>query len=257
MSDLKIYHSVTEFRKSRAEIPSSVSVGFIPTMGALHEGHAALIRQSQIENQHTVVSIFVNPTQFNSTNDLEKYPRTMENDLKLCKDNGAQAVLLPTYEQIYTDQYRYKISESSFSKILCGLHRPGHFDGVLTVVMKLLQIVQPRRAYFGKKDYQQYLLIQEMAHSFFLNVEIIGCETVRELDGLAMSSRNLRLSAEGRKTAAHLYQAIKNSQNLTEARELLLRRNIEVEYLEEHYHRRFIAAFIDGVRLIDNVEIGS
>lgn len=257
MSDLKIYRSVDEFRRARTEMTDQVTVGFVPTMGALHHGHASLIKQSRLENQYCLVSIFVNPTQFNNSSDLEKYPRTVEADLKICQESGAQAVLLPTYEQLYSDQYRYKISESSFSKILCGLHRPGHFDGVLTVVMKLLQIARARRAYFGKKDYQQYRLIKEMAENFFLNTEIIGCETIREPDGLAMSSRNLRLSAEGRKSASSLYQAIKCSPNLAAAREFLLNKNIEVEYLEEHDHRRFVAAYIDGVRLIDNVEIDS
>jgi len=257
MSEFTVYNSISQFQLFRAGLLPQQSVGFVATMGALHDGHASLIRQSRSENDHTIVSIFVNPTQFNSPADLEKYPRTLDHDLQLCRESGAQAVLLPTYEQIYTDGYRYKITESEFSKILCGQYRPGHFDGVLTVVMKLLQIVRPQRAYFGKKDFQQYLLIKNMADSFFLPTQIVSCETRREADGLALSSRNRRLTAEGRKTAALLYQAISQNGSLAEARDFLQQRKIEVEYLEEHHQRRFIAAHIDGVRLIDNVELSS
>lgn len=250
MSKLKVFTSIADFIKYRDGLPQSTTVGFVPTMGALHEGHTALIKQSASENQLTVLSIFVNPTQFSNIEDLEKYPRTWEQDLILAEAAGANVVLHPNYNEIYADNYRYKLTENDFSKKLCGTFRAGHFDGVLTVVMKLLQIVQARKAYFGEKDYQQLYLIQDMAKTFFLRTEVVGCKTVREADGLAMSSRNKRLTASGREKAPAIYQALKSAN-----RKQLSELGIEVEYLEEHFNRRFIAAYIDGVRLIDNVEI--
>lgn len=255
MSDLKIFTSIKEFINYRDSLEAGTTVGLVPTMGALHQGHASLIKKSAQENQITVLSIYVNPTQFNNAEDLKKYPRTWEQDLELAQANGATCVISPQYEEIYADNYRYIMTENSFSKKLCGAHRPGHFDGVLSVVMKLLQISLPTRAYFGEKDYQQYLLIQDMASSYFLRTKIIGCPTFREADGLAMSSRNVRLTEAGRKKAPALYKALQQYKNLNEAAEFLKSESIEVEYLEEHYNHRFIAAFIDGVRLIDNVAI--
>jgi pantoate--beta-alanine ligase len=255
MSDLKVFTSIRDFITYRDELPRETLVGLVPTMGALHAGHASLIEQSAQENAVTVLSIFVNPTQFNNSEDLTKYPRTWEQDLKLAKTSGATVVISPEYSEIYADNYRYHIGENAFSKKLCGAHRPGHFDGVLTVVMKLLQITKPSRAYFGKKDFQQFQLIQDMAITFFLRTEIIGCETKREADGLAMSSRNLRLTPNGREIAPLLYRALTESKTVEAAMEFLKAHPIEVEYLEEHFNRRFIAAFIDGVRLIDNVEL--
>lgn len=255
MNKIKLISSLTEFQNYRRQLKASTTVGFVPTMGALHQGHASLIKNSSQNNELTVVSIFVNPTQFNNSTDLEKYPRTLEADLKLAEDAGAHIVLAPHFEEMYPDQYRYKITENEFSKKLCGAHRPGHFDGVLTVVMKLLQIVKPKIAYFGEKDYQQLLLIQQMAQAFFLDLEIKSCETIREADGLAMSSRNVRLTPEGRKIAPAIFQALKNYKNFSDSQSELKKLNIELEYLEEHFQRRFIAAYIDGVRLIDNVAI--
>lgn len=255
MNKIKLISSLDEFQNYRRQLITSTTVGFVPTMGALHQGHASLIKNSSQNNELTVVSIFVNPTQFNNSTDLEKYPRTLEADLKLAEDAGAHIVLAPHFEEMYPDQYRYKITENEFSKKLCGAHRPGHFDGVLTVVMKLLQIVKPKIAYFGEKDYQQLLLIQQMAQAFFLDLEIKSCETIREADGLAMSSRNVRLTPEGRKIAPAIFQALKNYKNFSDSQSELKKLNIELEYLEEHFQRRFIAAYIDGVRLIDNVAI--
>jgi pantoate--beta-alanine ligase len=255
MNDLKVFHSIQEFRKFRAGISPEVSVGFVPTMGALHAGHASLIQQSALENDLTVLSIFVNPTQFNNPDDLKKYPRTWESDLSTAKKAGANLILAPNYEEIYADSYRFQISEKEFSKKLCGAHRPGHFEGVLTVVMKLLQIVAANKAYFGEKDYQQFKLIQELSAAFFLDTEIIPCPTRREADGLAMSSRNVRLSDEGRKNAPLIYKTLTEAKDFQIAKTLLAQNRIELEYLEEHYGRRFIAANIDGVRLIDNVQI--
>lgn len=255
MSDLKIFNSIADFIRFRNENLKFKKVGFVPTMGALHAGHASLLKESAADCEVTVLSIYVNPTQFNNPDDLKKYPRTWEADLQLAQQNGAQIVISPQYEEMYSDNYRYKVTENEFSKILCGVHRPGHFDGVLTVVMKLLNIVDADRAYFGEKDFQQLQLIKDMTKNFFMKTEIVACPTLREKDGLAMSSRNVRLTETGRLKAPAIFAALKNSKSAAEAREQLQKQNIEVEYLEEHFGRRFIAAFIDQVRLIDNVQI--
>ncbi|MGZ3691313.1 MAG: pantoate--beta-alanine ligase [Pseudobdellovibrio sp.] len=255
MSKVKVFNSIKEFILFRDSLAAGTKVGFVPTMGALHEGHASLLRRSRTENDLSVLSIYVNPTQFNNPEDLKKYPKTWEADLALAGACGVDAVISPLYEEMYADQYRYQLIENDFSKKLCGAHRPGHFNGVLTVVMKLFQIAQPRRAYFGEKDFQQLQLIQDMASTFFLRTEVVGCPTVREADGLAMSSRNTRLSAEGRKKAPLIFKALTDVKKFDEAKALLATENIELEYLEEHFNRRFIAAHLEGVRLIDNVKI--
>lgn len=255
MNSVKIFSSIKEFIVFRGSLSKNLKVGFVPTMGALHSGHANLIKQANSENDICVLSIFVNPTQFSNPEDLIKYPRTLEQDIAIAAENGAPLLLTPAFTEIYPDNYKFQISESSFSKILCGAHRPGHFDGVLTVVMKLLQIVKPDRAYFGEKDFQQLQLIKEMTKAFFLQTQIIACKTVRETDGLALSSRNVRLSAEGRKKAPFIYKALTEYPDKDQAINFLKTNNIDVEYLEEHFDRRFIAAQIDGVRLIDNVAI--
>ena len=255
MNRVEVFSSIAGFTEYRNSLGKNQKVGFVPTMGALHAGHADLIRRSASENDICILSVFVNPTQFNNPEDLLKYPRTFSQDLLLAGENGAQVVLTPAYEEIYADNYRFQLSENSFSTKLCGFHRPGHFDGVLTVVMKLLQIIRPDRAYFGEKDFQQLQLISDMAKAFFLPTQIIGCATVRESDGLAMSSRNVGLSSEGREKAALLFQALKEFPGKENAIGFLTTNGIHVEYFEEFFNRRFVAAFIDGVRLIDNVEI--
>lgn len=231
------------------------SVGFVPTMGALHEGHGTLMRQAAQENDHSILSIFVNPTQFNDKKDLEKYPRTLEADLEIAQSNGITAVFTPNYETMYSDGYRYKITESEFSKILCGAHRPGHFDGVLTVVMKLLNLAKPDRAYFGEKDYQQLQLIKDMVESFFLPYQIVPVPTVRESDGLAMSSRNVRLTPEQRAIAPCIYKALQQSVSADAASALLAEKGFKVDYVLDYKGRRYCAAFLGDVRLIDNVQI--
>jgi pantoate--beta-alanine ligase len=204
---MKIIDSVNTYREMRKEFEVK-KIGFVPTMGALHIGHAALIERSVAECDVTVLSIYLNPTQFDNIADLEKYPATVEADLELAKNLGIEIVLMPDYEQMYPDGFRYQVEETQFSHRLCGAHRTGHFTGVLTVVMKLLNIVRPQRAYFGEKDFQQYKLIESMADAFFLDVEIVACQTVREEDGLAFSSRNLNLDNSERKLAPRLYEAL-------------------------------------------------
>ncbi len=232
------------------------TVGFVPTMGALHRGHFSLVERSTAECDVTVVSVFVNPTQFSDQADLEKYPQDQEGDRAALEDYGVDYGLFPTFQMLYPDEYRYKVAESGLSAQLCGASRPGHFDGVLTVVMRLLNIVRPHRAYFGEKDYQQYLLIRDMVQSFFMDIEIVPCPTVREEDGVALSSRNRRLSAGGRKQAAAFAKQLREGNSPERIRSALESLGITVEYVAEDLGRRFGAVFVDGVRLIDNVVLG-
>lgn len=251
---MKVIHSISEMKLQRSHFQSG-SVGFVPTMGALHAGHAELLKASKKQNDFTILSIFVNPTQFNNTQDYEKYPLTLEQDTKIAQDFGVDCLWLPNYNDLYPDNYRFKVSENTFSKKLCGAHRPGHFDGVLSVVMKLLNATRPHRAYFGEKDYQQLTLIKDMVRSFFMEVEIVPVPTVREASGLAMSSRNLRLSTAEVNKAAQIYETIKNSNSAKAAQEILIQLGFKVDYVEDIEGRRFVAAFLNEVRLIDNVKI--
>lgn len=230
------------------------SVGFVPTMGALHPGHVALLQRARAENEHVVLSIFVNPTQFNDPNDLANYPRTLEADVELAKPY-VDAVVVPTAEEFYRDSYRYRVTETELSRRWEGQHRPGHFDGVLTVVLKLLNLVQPRRAYFGEKDWQQLQLVRGMVDALLLPVEIVGCPTVREPDGLAMSSRNRRLSQLGRTHAAEFPRTLRAARDAAAAAANLRVRGFEVDYVEDYQGVRLGAVRVDGVRLIDNVRL--
>ncbi|MGD2134508.1 MAG: pantoate--beta-alanine ligase [Gemmatimonadales bacterium] len=229
------------------------TIGFVPTMGALHAGHFSLVERSVAENDRTVVSVFVNPTQFNDPADLERYPRDLDADRAALARLGVDYLFLPRYETLYPDDYRYRVVERERSTILCGARRPGHFEGVLTVVLRLLAIVCPHRAYFGEKDYQQYELVRDMARSFFLDVEIVPCPIVRDADGVALSSRNALLSPEGRVLAASFARALREAPSVDAVRRTLAGRGIEIDYVEEHGDRRYGAVVINGVRLIDNV----
>lgn len=254
---MKVVADLGEWRRYRQKMASSV--GFVPTMGALHAGHASLLERSVAENDHTVLSIYLNPTQFNNPGDLACYPKTLERDLELARSLGTTAVLTPDYEDIYPDGFRYQVSEDSFSRELCGSHRPGHFTGVLTVVMKLINLIRPHRAYFGEKDYQQYLLIRDMCDAFFLDVDIVPCATVRERDGLALSSRNELLDCAGRVQAAGLNQLLRLPCSDGDVAAALTAHGFEVDYVVSRESRRFVAATLHcgerSVRLIDNVPL--
>jgi pantoate--beta-alanine ligase len=252
------------------------SVGFVPTMGALHNGHISLIKKSVKENDHTIVSIFVNPTQFLEGEDLDNYPRKIEADLKICKMAGVDAVFMPSIDTIYNkDEMRF-LAPKIKGYILEGYFRPGHFNGVLQIVLKLLNITNPTNAYFGKKDAQQLYLIQKMVRDLFLRVKIIPCEIVREDDGLALSSRNLYLSEDERRRALSLSRSLKKATKLIMSGELdtkvikeSMEKLLEVDKLEyiEIVDRDFnslkevqiqnsiilIAAWVGKTRLIDNM----
>ncbi len=251
---MKIFTSISEWQSYRAAMQEAL-VGFVPTMGALHQGHLSLVEASRENNAFTIVSVFINPEQFDDRADFDAYPDDYRKDLGQLKNAGVDAVLMPDAAQIYADDYRFKVTESDFSQRLCGAHRPGHFDGVLTVVMRLLNLVQPDNAYFGEKDYQQLQLIRDMVAAFFMPVNIVACATVREADGLAMSSRNQHLDAGNRVKAASLYAALKQSRTATEARQTLAGKGFDVDYVEDIANRRLAAAQLGNTRLIDNVEI--
>lgn len=252
---MKCFESVAEWREFRANMePSRASLGFVPTMGALHAGHTSLLTQSKSDNAYTALSIFVNPTQFNEAKDLKNYPVTLAQDLDLARAAGVDFVLLPKYAELYPDQYRYQIKEIETSQILCGAHRPGHFEGMLSVVMKLLNLVRAKRAYFGEKDFQQLQLVRGMVEAFFIETEIIACPTVREADGLAMSSRNLRLTPNERAQATLLPKILFENLSLAESRQRLADAGFRVEYVENWGGRKLAAVHLGQVRLIDNVK---
>ncbi|MBN1639050.1 MAG: pantoate--beta-alanine ligase [Ignavibacteriales bacterium] len=252
---VEVIKNISEWLKiQKEEIKSDKSIGFVPTMGALHQGHKSLIEKCRKENDIVVVSIFVNPTQFNDSNDFKNYPTTYEHDIKMLEECNVDYLIFPNFDSMYPDGYHYKVIEDDFSKKLCGATRPGHFDGVLTVVMKLINIVKPARAYFGEKDFQQYKLIDGMCKAFFMDVEIIPCETVREQSGLAMSSRNKLLSEDEIKIAPIFYKLLKSDLDLNKIKIKLEEASFKVDYLDETDGRRFGAVFLGNVRLIDNVK---
>ncbi len=257
----------------------SKNIGFIPTMGALHEGHLSLIRRAKDENDITIVSIFVNPTQFAPGEDFEKYPRDVEGDKEKLQKIGIDYLFLPDKDALYPEGYSTYVYVENLSNKLCGQFRPNHFRGVATIVCKLFNIVRPTRAYFGQKDYQQTVIIKRMIEDLNIDVELIVCPTVREEDGLAMSSRNLYLNNSERKAATIVYKALKEGERLLKEgykpqevkeriNEILKSEPLvkEIQYagvfdpftLDEVYERQnkyliAIALKIGDTRLIDNL----
>lgn len=245
------------------ECSADRSIGFVPTMGALHAGHTSLMQRAKEENDILAVSIFVNPAQFNDPKDLAAYPEPREADLRILESIGADLVFTPTMEVMYPDDYTYRVTEAPLSSRFCGASRPGHFDGVLTVVMRLLQLTQATRAYFGEKDWQQFLLIQGMASAFFLRTRIVPCPLIREESGLALSSRNLLLTDAERVIAPMFHAALERIAGGEDSG--LVRMELEtagfrIDYIEvmrnETFGDRLLGAvYLGKVRLIDNVTI--
>lgn len=190
------------------------SIGLVPTMGALHEGHISLIKRAKEENEITVVSIFINPIQFSKGEDYDKYPRKVEKDKEILRSLEIDYLFLPDENSLYPDGYSTYVNVEGLGDKLCGRFRPGHFRGVATVVCKLFNIVRPNRAYFGQKDYQQTLIIKRMVEDLNFDIEVVVCPTIRESDGLAMSSRNLYLNDEQRKAATIIYRSLKEGERL-------------------------------------------
>lgn len=217
---MELFTSVKELR-ARLDTLDAAGVGFVPTMGALHAGHRSLVERARRENATVVVSVFVNPTQFNDKNDLKHYPRTPEADAALLEAAGADYVLMPSVEEIYPEPDGRQFDFGQIDKVMEGATRPGHFNGVAQVVSRLFDIVRPARAYFGEKDFQQIAVIRAMVRQLALPVEIVECPIVRGEDGLALSSRNMLLDAAHRAAAPHIYAvlaaAVAESQRLTPA----------------------------------------
>ena len=249
-----VVQTVAQWKALRARYRAQgKSIGFVPTMGALHPGHGSLFIEAKKENPLVLASVFVNPTQFDDPWDFQNYPRVLDKDTELMGQSGVDVIFAPSVKEMYPNGTRYTVTETELSKELCGAHRPGHFTGMLTVVMKLLQIADAEKAYFGEKDFQQLSLIRGMCEAFFLPTQIVGCPTIREADGLAMSSRNARLSAAERALAPTFHKALAHSPTAAEARSLLETAGFEVDYVEDRDQRRFGAVKLGKTRLIDNV----
>ncbi|MCF2688405.1 pantoate--beta-alanine ligase [Bacteroides fragilis] len=206
---MKVIHTIKDLQAELSVLKAQgKKVGLVPTMGALHVGHASLVKRSVNENEVTVVSVFVNPTQFNDKNDLVKYPRTLDADCKLLEACGATYTFAPSVEEMYPEPDTRQFSYAPLDTVMEGAFRPGHFNGVCQIVSKLFEAVKPHRAYFGEKDFQQLAIIHEMVRQMQFDLEIVGCPIVREEDGLALSSRNARLSAEERENALKISQTL-------------------------------------------------
>lgn len=228
------------------------SIGFVPTMGALHQGHLSLIQRSKQEQKRTIVSIFVNPLQFGPNEDFEKYPRTLDADTLLCEQGGADLIFHCSKQAMYPEGYQTYVQVETLTQHLCGASRPGHFRGVTTVVCKLFNLVEPDVAYFGKKDAQQCLILQKMVRDLNMNLRLVFCETVREADGLALSSRNRYLTPEERKQAICLKKALDHAQ--TKIKQGELRTSVLQEEMEAIV-RQYPLARIDYIAMVDQNQI--
>ena len=278
---MKVIHTIQELQSELSKLKSEgKKVGLVPTMGALHAGHASLVKRSAKENDVTVVSVFVNPTQFNDKNDLVKYPRTLEADCKLLESCGASFAFAPEVSEMYPEPDTRSFSFAPLDTVMEGAFRPGHFNGVCQIVSKLFDAVQPHRAYFGEKDFQQLAIIREMVRQMHFPLEIVGCPIVREEDGLALSSRNTLLSAEQRVQALQISKTLfasreyAASHTLAETQKFVedgiaAAEGLELQYFEivdgntlqrvqnwddTAYVVGCITVFCGDVRLIDNIK---
>ncbi|NOX58498.1 MAG: pantoate--beta-alanine ligase [Planctomycetes bacterium] len=279
MKTVRTIHDVRESLASRRT--SGESVGFVPTMGALHDGHWSLVSRAREECAHVVVSIFVNPLQFGVDEDLDRYPANLDSDLEGCRQRGVDMVFCPSAAEMYRSAIKTSVHVSELTDRLCGRSRAGHFDGVCTVVAKLLNIVLPDRVYFGEKDYQQLLVVRKMVEDLSMGVDIVACPTCREDDGLAISSRNQNLSDDERRAAGAIYKSLQDAQASIDAGETSAGVVIEkitsyiarngadrIDYVEvvddatlealpqiDRPARICVAAYFGKTRLIDNVAV--
>lgn len=279
---MQVFYSTKSIKAFISTLRAENSIGFVPTMGALHAGHLSLVKQAKDENEVVVVSIFVNPTQFDKKEDLNKYPRTVEEDLKLLETVNCDIVFMPSIVEMYDENItseHFDFGGIEFE--MEGKFRKGHFDGVGTIVKRLFEIINPHKAYFGKKDFQQIQIIKKLVEITKLPVEIIGCTIFREEDGLAMSSRNTRLSDEQRKAAPFIYKILLETKkrfgikSVIEIKQWVQEQFAKNEFLKLEYfeivceeslkfanecqeknnYRAFIAVFADDIRLIDNIKL--
>ena len=276
---MKLVNTAQELQAEIQQLANGRTVGFVPTMGALHKGHISLVKQAVSENPVVVVSIFVNPTQFNDPNDLERYPRTLENDMKLLEPTGCSIVFAPNAKEVYPEPDKRKFNFGKLEEVMEGKHRPGHFNGVAQVVSRLFDMVKPTKAYFGLKDFQQLAIVKNMVKQLQLPVEIVPCAIIREESGLAMSSRNELLTEEQRKNAAVISETLfkakelkaqKSVQEITDWVTETINKNpfLDVEYFEIVDDEQLqpvknwdedstkvgcVAVFCGKIRLIDNI----
>lgn len=279
---MEVFKTVKSLQNRLLKIDKNKDLGFVPTMGALHDGHLSIVKKAKTENDFVIASIFVNPTQFDKEEDLLKYPKTIKKDLGKLESEKCDFVFIPTVEEIYANIIKSDSFDfDGLDRVMEGAFRVGHFDGVGTIVKKLFEIVQPNKAYFGEKDYQQLLIIKKMVEKNHLSVHIVPCEIYREKDGLAMSSRNARLTKNQRNEAPLIYQTLLKSQALFSDNNIEFIKTmvnnkfknndvLQLEYFEiadiqtlkpvDHKvsgikYRAFIAVFADSIRLIDNIAL--
>lgn len=276
---MKIIKNPLQIQKISMElIRKNKSIGFVPTMGALHSGHVSLIKKSVSQNDITVVSVYVNPIQFGPNEDYKRYPRPVNDDIEICKKNGVDYLFLPSNETLYDKDFSTYVAVDKLSGIMCGVTRPVHFRGVATVVSKLFNMVMPDRAYFGLKDYQQYVIIKRMVKDLNFRTKVIGCPIIREKSGLAMSSRNTYLSPEAKEQAVNIHKILVNAKKsfnsgknidavIKETAKLLSAiENSEIDYIEARDSNTLqpavkttknvviaAAVKISNIRLIDNI----
>jgi pantoate--beta-alanine ligase len=279
---MEVFKTVISLQNRLSKIDQNKNLGFVPTMGALHKGHLSMVKKAKMENNFVIASIFVNPTQFDKEEDLLKYPKTIEQDLKELESENCDFVFIPTVEEIYSNMVKSdNFDFEGLDSVMEGAFRKGHFDGVGTIVKKLFEIIKPDNAYFGEKDFQQLQIVKKMVEKNHLPVHIIPCEIYRESDGLAMSSRNARLTKEQRTEAPLIYQTLRKSHDLFANNDIEFIKNmvknqfqnnsiLQLEYFEiadlqtlkptsikvsgEKY-RAFIAVFANTIRLIDNIAL--
>lgn len=246
---MKIIKTIAKLKEEISKIKKSgQTVGFVPTMGFLHDGHLSLVRASKKENERTIVSLFVNPLQFGPKEDLDKYPRNEKKDIKLLKKEEVDILFIPAVGELYPNGFKTAVSVKELSEVLCGASRPGHFDGVCTIVTKLFNLVEPDIAYFGQKDAQQLIIIKKMVEDLNMNIKIKGIPIVRERDGLAMSSRNIYLVNEERAHAPLLYASLRKAQ------EMINNKQIDADEIINAMHK-IILGKTEGKAKIDYIEI--
>jgi pantoate--beta-alanine ligase len=277
---MQIYKTIAETREALAGEALQKKIGFVPTMGALHKGHLSLVERCHSESDLTVVSIYVNPTQFGPQEDLNHYPRNLEKDIDLLRNYHVDIVFTPDDVQMYPEGYCTWVQVEGLSDILCGASRPGHFRGVATIVLKLMHIVNPKLMFMGMKDYQQIIVLEKMIEDLNLETKIVRCPIVREPDGLAMSSRNSYLTPDERQRATCLIKALKNAQKMvneghldssiliSEAENIIKQSDGRIDYIKivdgstlqelpevRSGSRMMLAVYIGNTRLIDNIEL--
>ena len=235
---MQIFETIKALQKELSQLKGK-SLGLVPTMGALHQGHLSLIEQSLKDNDHTIISVFVNPTQFNDPKDLEKYPRTLENDCKLIEKLGVDYVFAPTVNEMYPEPDTRVFNYPPQDEVMEGKYRPGHFNGMCQIVSKLFDIVNPTRAYFGEKDYQQLTIVKKMVLDLGFDITVVGCPIIREKDGLALSSRNTLLSADERQNALEIPNTLFDS----------------AEYAKEHSLKETLAYVINRINANKKLEL--